>query len=435
MSARPPLRLAAVALAAPLLLLPLLLVPALGLGAGVGALAVLLAWISPAIPLGLASAGDLVPLVGSVQLPGNAVVVALFAWTVAGTVFAVSRAPERLPVGIVAAPVLLSVALLAIMLIRLSDTPAEQYGSEKLQLFVVVNVAVLTAGVIVGRRRRDVELCLALTCAIAVIGAVALLISVINGAEPVFAGRYALSEDDPIALGRLSAAGLLIALYALLTARAAVGSLALCALPVLLVALLSSGSRGPLIGLVLGLVVLWGLLARGEQTAGRGPLLVGAVILAVAFASQLVPGAAIERAASLLVGGVEGQDANGRAELWAQAWQTFVEHPWLGVGTGGFAAVAPGDVYPHNLVLEAAAEWGLVGLLALGGILAIGAAQIVRAVRWPPPDERGLTVLVAALFTAALANAMFSGDITANSNLWLTLGLGLGLASRSRSPA
>jgi O-antigen ligase len=433
LSARPPLRLAAVALAAPLLLFPLLLAPALGLGAGVGALALLLAWVSPAIPLGLASAGDLVPLLGSVQPPGNAVVVALFVWTVAGTVFAVTRAPERLPAGIVAAPVLLSMALLAIMMIRLTDTPAEQYGSDKLKLFVVVNVTVLAAGVIVGRRRRDVELCLALTCAIAVIGAVALLISIISGAEPVFTGRYALSEDDPIALGRLSAAGLLIALYALLTARSAVGSLALCAVPVLLVALLSSGSRGPFIGLVLGLVVLWGLLARGERTAGRRPLLVGAVILAVAFASQLVPGAALERAASLLVGGVAGQDANGRAELWAQAWQIFLERPWLGVGTGGFAAAAPGDVYPHNLLLETAAEWGLVGLVALGGILMIGVAQIVRAVRRPPPGERGLAVIVAALFTAALANAMFSGDITANSSVWLTLGLGLGLASRSRS--
>ena len=238
-------------------------------------------------------------------------------------------------------------------------------------------------------------------------------------------------QDDPIALGRLSAAGLLIALYAILTARVAVRLVALCALPVLLTAFLASGSRGPLVGLLLGLVVLVGLLAREGRAGGRGPLLVGAVVLAVAFASQLVPGDAIERVASLFVGGVDAQETNGRAELWTLAWQTFLEHPWLGIGTGGFSAVAPSNVYPHNLVLEAAAEWGLVGLAALAGILGVGAAQVVRAVRRPPHGEQGLAVLVAALFTAALANAMFSGDITANSSLWLTLGLGLGLASRS----
>jgi O-antigen ligase len=284
---------------------------------------------------------------------------------------------------------------------------------------------------VVGRRRRDLELCLALTCAVAVVGAVGLLVNLLSGVEPVFSGRYALSPDDPIALGRLTAVGLLIALYGLLTARAAVRTLALCALPVLLTALLASGSRGPLVGLLLGLVVLVGLLAQRGQAAGRWPLLVGAVVLAVAFASQLVPGDAIERAGSLFGGGLEGQDTNGRVELWTQAWQTFLEHPWFGVGTGGFAAVAPADIYPHNLLLEVAAEWGLVGLLVLAGTLGIGAAQIARAVRRPPRGERGLAVLVAALFTAALANAMFSADITANSSVWLTLGLGLGLASRS----
>ena len=420
---------------APLPLLPLLAAPDLSLGAVVGAVALLLAWVSPAFPLGLASTGDLVPLAGSVQPPDNAVVFALFAWTALGVVLALWRWPERFPVGVVAIPVLLSLALVALMLVRLADSPAEEYGGTKLQLFLAVNVALLVAGLVVARRRRDLELALVLTCAVAIVGAVGFLVNLVGGAQPVFTGRYALSQDDPIALGRLSAAGLLIALYAILTARVAVRLVALCALPVLLTAFLASGSRGPLVGLLLGLVVLVGLLAREGRAGGRGPLLVGAVVLAVAFASQLVPGDAIERVASLFVGGVDAQETNGRAELWTLAWQTFLEHPWLGIGTGGFAAVAPSNVYPHNLVLEAAAEWGLVGLAALAGILGVGAAQVVRAVRRPPHGEQGLAVLVAALFTAALANAMFSGDIAANSSLWLTLGLALGLASRSPQAA
>ena len=40
--------------------------------------------------------------------------------------------------------------------------------------------------------------------------------------------------------------------------------------------------------------------------------------------------------------------------------------------------------------------------------------------------------VVIALFTAALVNAMFSGDIQTNSNVWLAAGLGLGLSLRGK---
>jgi O-antigen ligase len=102
----------------------------------------------------------------------------------------------------------------------------------------------------------------------------------------------------------------------------------------------------------------------------------------------------------------------------------------LGIGTGGFAAVSPLEVYPHNLVLEVAAEFGLLGLVPLVLALIAGVVAIARSVRAPLATDRGLSVLVAALFTAALVNAMFSTDITANSDVWLLLGLGVGLASR-----
>ena len=52
-----------------------------------------------------------------------------------------------------------------------------------------------------------------------------------------------------------------------------------------------------------------------------------------------------------------------------------------------------------------------------------------------PVDSGHIVVLVAALFAAAVVNAMFSADITRNSDVWLTLGLGIGLASRTRSMA
>lgn len=431
-SGRAPPALVIAALVAPLVMLPLLIRPALGLGAAAAAVALWLAWVSPAYPLGLAGAGALVPLAGSAALPDRAVVTALFAWMVVGIVFAVIRRPDRaaLPM-VVAVPAVLSLALFAVMLVRLTGSPAEALGSTKVQLFLTVNLIVLMAGLLVGRRRRDLELCLALMLAVALVGAIGLLVELMGGAEPVYPGRYGLPGENPITLGRLTATGLLIATYALLTARAAMQSLALCAMPVLAVAFLASGSRGPFVGLLFGLIVLLGLIARERGLGGRWPLVLGGIVLGVVGASHIVPGEAINRAAGLLVGGESGLDTTGRTELWASAWQSFIDHPVLGVGTGGFAAIHPLNAFPHNVVLEAASEWGFLGLVPLLGALGIGVVKLAEAVRRPPLGEEALVALVASLFTAALANAMFSGDITTNSDVWLMLGLGLGLASRS----
>ena len=418
------------AIVAPLLLLPLLLQPRLGLGAA----GLLLAWASPAYPLGLAHSRDLVPLVGT-QLPSGAVTMALFAWVLAGIGFAVLRQPERVPrqLGFLV-PVLLSLVLFAVMLLRLTDSATGSYAADKAQLFIIINVTVLIAGFLVGGRRRDVELCLALMLAVAVVAAVALLLQILGGVQPTYHGRYAVSnrDYDPIALGRISGAGILIALYALLAGRAGVRAVALAVAPLLTVAFLASGGRGPVVGLLAGLIVLLALPVAGAPR--RRLIVLGAVILSVAIASQIVPGDAMDRAASVIVGGTGGRDPNGRTELWAQALNLFASNPWSGIGTGGFAAVEPLELYPHNLLLEVAVELGLLGLVPLIGALVAGTIAIARSLTAPVAADRGLSLLVAALFTAALVNAMFSADITANSDVWLLLGLGVGLASRSPVP-
>jgi O-antigen ligase len=433
LTSRASLALTLFAIVAPLLLLPLLMHPRLGLSATFAAVGLVLAWASPAYPLGLAHSRDLVPLVGT-HLPPGAVTLALFAWLLAGIGFAVMRQPERVPrqLGFLV-PVLLSLVLFAVMLLRLTDSTTGAYAANKAQLFII-NVTVLVAGILVGRRRRDVELCLALTLAVAVVAAVALLLEILAGVQPTFHGRYAVSnrDYDPIALGRFTGAGILIALYTLLAGRMALRIAALAAAPLLTVAFLASGGRGPVVGLLAGLIVLLALPVAGAPR--RRLIVLGAVIMSVAIASQIVPGDALNRAASVIVGGTGGRDPNGRTELWAQAWSLFADNPWLGVGTGSFAAVAPLALYPHNLLLEVAAELGLLGLVPLIGALVAGITAIAKSLTAPFAANRGLSLLVAALLTAALVNAMFSADITANSDVWLWLGLGVGLASRSPVP-
>ena len=93
--------------------------------------------------------------------------------------------------------------------------------------------------------------------------------------------------------------------------------------------------------------------------------------------SQFVPGQAANRALSVLTGTGAGVSSNGRSDLWSQAIQAFSTHPFVGLGTGGFASVNPADLYPHNILLEVGSELGLVGLVPMIGIIVTGAATLV----------------------------------------------------------
>jgi O-antigen ligase len=417
------------ALLAPVICLPLLLHPRLGLGAGVAVLFTLLLWASPGNALGLAHAGDLAPLLGGSTTSG--ISLELFVAVTAATVFAVVRRPERLPGRMVYyLPILLSFTLLIVMLARLPDSPAESYGSHKLKAFLLLNVSLLVGGLVVGTRRRDVNRSLALMLIVAFIAGLALAHEILTGVQPLFEGRYAISnaQYDPITLGRLSASGLLIALYVLLAPGSRFRLAAAVAAPLMTISLLASGGRGTLLGILAGLVVLFGVPSVFNV---RRSTIAASIATSLVVALAIVPAQARQRATSVLLGGAEGRTSGGRSGLWTQALDTFLHHPLGGIGTGGFASFDPLASYPHNLFLETASELGFLGLVPLVGALAIGAWLIVKAIRGSAGAERGLLTLVAALLASAFMNALFSTDISANYDVWLFLGLGIGLASRS----
>jgi O-antigen ligase len=82
------------------------------------------------------------------------------------------------------------------------------------------------------------------------------------------------------------------------------------------------------------------------------------------------------------------------------------------------------------MLLEAAVELGLVGLLLVVAFVVSSWLMLSRARKTLGLGETQ-TAVVIALFTSALVNAMFSGDIPTNASVWLYAGLGVGLASRS----
>jgi len=424
------------ALLAPLAFLPLLQHPVLALGIGTLVIVGVLATRSVAYPVALAAApAILIGLIGHNPFPNGAVAFFMFAWTVFAIVLAVMADPAALSRRALASPpVILTIALGAWMQLRLGASPDVQYGSFKLRLFVAQNLTLLLAGVVIGRRRRDFDLFATLLLITAAASAIVLAKQLATGqAQATLGGRFSLYEaQSPIGLAREAATGLIVAAFMLLSRRPIpLRLLALAGAPVIAVAFVASGSRGPVIGLVVGLLVLLGLTLREAGTRSRVLLVAIGGIVAAILVTQLVPGQDITRSFSFLFGSSGGLSSNGRFALWRQAWDAFLAHPILGIGTGGFGQIDPVELYPHNLVLEAASELGLVGLVIVVGFVVFGVITLFRIRKGANSLDRMHAALAAALFAAGFMNSLISSDFAGNSALWLAAGLGLGIWVRS----
>ena len=192
--------------------------------------------------------------------------------------------------------------------------------------------------------------------------------------------------------------------------------------PLAIVVALATGSRGPLLMFVVTVLAIgvWNIL-RGRGAPMKALAVGGTVLLASLVAVLLVglPAATFERidyAAALVTTGEAGNASDGiRLALIDVAGQMFVQSPFIGSGTGAFTFVTDNipllvdQRYPHNVILELAADWGLVGVMLF-------ATMVVIALRSHRPSTPAWTA-VWVLFVFALATQML-GNVFTNRAFW-----------------
>jgi O-antigen ligase len=416
-------------------LLPALTSPILAIGLAASVIAVWLAWKSVAYPLALAGLPTLIDaVVGSNPFPKGVVTLLVALWIGLAMLFAMMRGDHAVTGrAVMSAPVILSLLLLGLMLVRLSASPSEAYGGTKIQLYVADNLVLLLGALFVGSRARDMHLFLLLLLGVTSAGAMMLLFQLVSGSAHavVETERFSLAAQEyPIALARNGANGLLVAIYAILAARrTSIQLWAVAVLPALVVSMLAAGSRGPVVAFVFGLVALIGLTAATGRARRRLFIVAAGLLVATIIVPLVVPGSAIGRALSAIVGSASGLSTNGRTHLWSQGFNTFAQHPLLGIGTGGFASVSP-ETYPHNILLEMAAELGALGALVVLAMLGTSLQRLAQAWRGSVGTERLDAAVLIALFLSALVNALFSGAIQDNHEIWIWAGLGVGMSTR-----
>jgi O-antigen ligase len=330
-------------------------------------------------------------------------------------------------------------ALAAMTAISYLYSPAPSYGWDKLTRFLVISGVMFFAPLVLIRKTDDLHHFTLAMLICAILLSVKLLFGV-NDTSLFNPTGHSLSSEsrDVTQIGAGQAVGFGL-LWLLFCPHYSLRRLSLLiAVPLLSAALIASVARGPILFFVAVLVPF--LCLRGVRSAVTAtnvwlPVLLGGLL---AFAGSLdwlqQQQAAQEKFATkraeieeVLRGSyTPTYTAGRRLTLYRWALQMFAEKPLTGWGLGGWSYYAlDRDVpaYPHNLVLEIAAEEGVMGLAALGTLLLTVLLALRRIWRRSPDLS-----FIAPVFAFSLLATMTSGDINVNRPLWLWCGVIFALA-------
>lgn len=313
------------------------------------------------------------------------------------------------------------VALMALLAVGVMTAGQHPRAIEVFVTSMALVFLPLLFGIVVGQTPRYQRQFLTVTFLLS--GIVTVLGVVQLGSTPQF-GRVSVAGSNTIGTSRAALLLVVVTVVGWKASGLRGRLLSATFVPLSLVVALGTGSRGPVLALAITLVAMSLMSIRHI-----GRLIVaaaGASVVAFGFArmgilESIVPDTSLRRMTStieMIFGGGDIDRSSGiRLALWEVAVSMFEAKPVLGFGTGSFANIAnqipgmQGRTYPHNLILQFLAEFGLVGLGVLIFLLLLVARRVlaVTATR-----ER----VIVALTVFALINAMVSNSIYDNRWLW-----------------
>ncbi|HEY1903203.1 MAG TPA: O-antigen ligase family protein [Terracidiphilus sp.] len=249
-----------------------------------------------------------------------------------------------------------------------------------------------------------------------------------SSAEAVAASqiRFVAEGQDPNDVARFLDVGFPLAALLLNSARRwPERVLALGYLPLGLVAVLLTASRGGFLAAVIALAGCGLLLARNHaRRALAAALALPVLATGLWFA---IPRETFDRLATI-PSQLQSGDLNQRLNIWDAGWHAFVRSPVLGTGAGSFTSAAgtnPLDT-AHNTALSILVGGGLCALALAMGIAALAARA---ALQTRGPIRLALTTALLVWGVASLVDT-----VEENRTTWLLLGL-VALAARLAAEA
>jgi O-antigen ligase len=321
--------------------------------------------------------------------------------------------------------VLLFLLLTAVLLTSFSFTPARQYGAMKVTRFAVFEVLAFFAPMVLLKSRKHLRQLVVTFVVLSLALVVRDVIQLLHPSASVMKGDTDITQ---IGDGMQFAIAILIVVYHRI-ARS--HWLNYSALAVLVFGLIASAARSPVVALVITLVLsitvaqpVTGFLSRKRIAMLTA---VAAIVAAVALLwMQELPGAEQKVAwkeaelESVVSGSlVHGGTISQRINFDLSAIEAVEHYPVLGLGAGGWSVFySKQDLprFPHNFILEVAAEQGLIGLTLLLTLLFL----LFRSAH-SLLGESAFAFILPVLAFVVIYNSM-TGDIE-NRDLWFWFGM------------
>jgi len=310
--------------------------------------------------------------------------------------------------------------LLVVLSLSSIEPTYGDYASTKIVTLFSVTAVLMLSPFLLLQHREQVDAFFSTTLGIAFFAAIFTITNPATVAD--YSTRVTFDGTNTIGAARILGAGIVVcvvrAIWSDSTARTRIAYVAL--VPVLLWALLSTGSRGPFVAAALAVLVVC-IVAVVTRRSNVWMLV---ALVAITAAGSVAADRASVDGSSRILGFFEGaRDGSTRArnELWIGTTELIPSQPF-GVGMGGFSetGVSWGAyAYPHNIVLEVFAEAGwLTGLL----LCAIMLTALGRCLAQAKTSGQFLTL---GLLVFSTINAMVSGDINSNRLLWVIMSIAL----------
>ena len=306
----------------------------------------------------------------------------------------------------------LVLALWLLFAVQIPAGPWSPYAHAKVVDLFTVSLVSTLGGVYLLRQPRARSMWLAL---IVLLGAMCAGLSLLlPNAIALESGRLAIEGGSAITAARgIGAAVVVLAMLGLGGARGRWymfgGAL------VLMVVMLQTGSRGPV--MAAGIATLAAALVPARGRALR--FLLSVAVIALSWWVAVSSDYAGDRFSGI------GQSGDMRPYLWGAAADQIEHHP-LGLTWGGLSPYMRGDAYPHNVALGVLAEGGwVVGSLTILFVCVALATQCRSAT-----TGGRVELAMLGVFVFYLVNALVSSDLPGNRGLWVAAGAGLALSSQ-----
>lgn len=327
-----------------------------------------------------------------------------------------------------------------IVLMSMFYTPSPEYGVIKTFKFIVFNTTLFIAPMFLVNSTNFSKV-----LANWFLGAL-ILVSIVMIGQFIYAlqsgqlmqliVRLSLLGSNPIQVSRLLSIGVAFLIILSQSKGYVLKISVVLLLLVFFTVLLSTGTRGPLVSIFIG-VTLYIILIHDEyKNKTINNIILSMMIVVVAL--LVLPESITNRYFILDYKGEFGIEGDAikrvntvetRFTFWKMSlitWVSSIKNFIFGLGFGGFSSLfiwRDFRWYPHNIFFETIVELGVIGLVSLMTFFSIAAYIVIKNARKVYLSEASKMWILATL--VMFVNIQFSSDLADNRIFWMLLSLAL----------